>query len=122
VTQAVAQACSGEECVHTLGGAVEASGENPLDSIRGFLLGCRALELLIGLRKGYGTGVLGVASMPDHPATDDCGEIHLVSKTAAVLFIHQEIPGQWQTTSCQHRYQTLGAECADQAQAVKGHR
>jgi len=49
VAQAVTQARSREERAHTLRGAVEAIGQDASDSIRGFLLGRGALELLRGL-------------------------------------------------------------------------
>jgi hypothetical protein len=117
---AVAEACPREQRPHTPGRTIAALGEDPPDPIRGVLLGRRALERLIRRRQGEGTCVRGVAQRPAHPATDDRGQRHLVSETAAVLFIHQEIPGPRQTTSCQHRSQTLGAECTDQA--IQGHR
>src|SRR5215813_6298730 len=55
-----------EERAQTLGGAVETIRQNAADAI-GWLLGeCCVLERLIGRSKGCGTGLLGVAQMPEH--------------------------------------------------------
>ena len=58
--------------------------------------------------------------MPDHPATDNRGQIHLLGETVAVLLIGQEIDGQRQPTPGQHGHQTLVAERTDQA--IERHR
>ena len=115
VAEAVAQARPRKERPHTLGGAVKAIGEDPFDPIRRLLLGGRALKLAIGLGKGRRTGLLGVAQMPEHAATDNRGQIHLLRETAAVLFIGQEIDGQGQPTPGQHGDQTLVAKRTDEA-------
>src|SRR5215216_6011873 len=81
VAEAIAEARARKERAHTLGGAVEAIRQDALDPIGRLVLKRGTLELLIGLGKGYCTGVLGVAQMPDHPATDHRRQIHLVSET-----------------------------------------
>ena len=48
MAQAVAQACPREQRPHTLGGAVEAIGQDAADPIRRLLLERGALKLLIG--------------------------------------------------------------------------
>ena len=62
---------------------------------------------------------VAVAQMPEHAATDDGGQIHLVGETAAVLFIGQDIRRQRQATPGQHRDQALLAQGTDQA--IEGH-
>jgi hypothetical protein len=57
--------------------------------------------------------------MPEHSATDNRGEIHLLGETAAVLFIGQEIDGQWEPTPGEHGHQSMLAERADEA--IQGH-
>ena len=104
----------------TLGGAVEAIGEDPSDPIRRLLLGRRALKLAIGLRKGHRTGLRGVAQMPEHAPTDNGRQVDFVCQTRAVLLIGEEIDGQWQTTPGQDRHQTVVAERTDQA--IERHR
>src|SRR5712691_465910 len=120
VAQAVAQTRPRKQGPHTLHGAVEAIDQDPFDSIRGLLLGCGALELLIRLGKGCRTGVLSIPQMPDDTATDNRGQIHLLGKTVAVLLIGQEIDGQGQTTPGQDRHETVLTEGAHQA--IEGHR
>jgi hypothetical protein len=93
VAETIAEARLRKQCPHALDGAVEAIGENAPDPIRGLLLGRGALELAIGFSKGCRTGGLGVAQMPEHTAADNCGQIHLLGETAAVLFIGQDIGG-----------------------------
>ena len=53
--------------------------------------------------------------MPDHPATDDRGQIDLVRETAAVLLIRQDIDRQRQPTSGQHGHQTGVTKRTDEA-------
>ena len=53
-----------------------------------------ALKLAIGLGEGGGTFGFAVAQMPDHPATDDGGQIDPVGETAAVFLIGQDIDRQ----------------------------
>ena len=53
------------------------------------------MKLAIGLGESYCAGLLGVPQMPEHPATDNRGQIQLGGKTRAVLFIGEEIGGQW---------------------------
>ena len=57
--------------------------------------------------------------MPDHAATDNRGQIHLVGETAAVLLVGQEIGRQRETTPGQHRHQAVVAQRTDQT--VEGH-
>ena len=78
------------------------------------------LKLPIGRHKGCGTGLRGVAQMPEHTAADNRGEVHLLGETAAVLFIGQEIDRQRQPTAGQHCYETLVPERT--AQTIEGHR
>ena len=46
---------------------------------------------------------------------DNRGQIHLVGQTMAVLFIGQEIDGQWEATPGQHRHQALLPKGTDHA-------
>jgi len=71
VAQAVAEARSRKQRAHALGGTVEPIGQNAPDPIGWLLLDRRALERLIGLRKGRRTGVLSVTQMPDNATTDN---------------------------------------------------
>jgi hypothetical protein len=114
MTQAVAQACSREECVQTLRGAVEAVSQDASDPIRRLLLGRCAAELLVRLGKGCRTGILSVPQMPDDTAGDNRGQIHFVGETTTVLFTGQEIDGQSQPTSGQYGYEALLFERADE--------
>jgi hypothetical protein len=118
--QAVAQACSREECVQTLGGTIEAVGQEASDPIRRLLLGRGALERLIRLGQGCRTGLLSVPQMPDGTAGDNRGPRHVVGETTTVLFIGQEIGWERQPTPGQYHHDALVAEGADQA--IKGHR
>src|SRR4029434_7572112 len=119
VAQAGAHAYARKERAHALGRAVEAIGQDPPDSIRRLLLGRRALKLPTGPSEGGGTGVLGIPQMPDHAATDNRGEIHLVGETVTVLFVGQEVDRQWETASGQYRHQTVVAKRTDEA--IEGH-
>ena len=58
--------------------------------------------------------------MPNHPATDDGGQINAFGETQAMLFIGQEIGRQRQVTLEQHADQTVLAQGA--AQAIPSHR
>jgi hypothetical protein len=58
--------------------------------------------------------------MPEHPATDDRGEVHRLGETAAVLFIGEEIDRQREPTPGQDCHQTVVAEGTDQA--IERHR
>jgi hypothetical protein len=49
------------------------------------------LKVAIGCGKGGGALGGTVTQMPDHPAADDGGQIHLVRETAAVFFIGQDL-------------------------------
>src|SRR6266850_5934963 len=120
VAETVAEARSWKERAQTLGGAVEAIGEDPPDAIRRLLLGRGTLERPIGLGQGCGTGVLGVPQVPDDAATDDRGEIHLLCEAVAVFFIREDIRGQRQPTPRQHLDQALLTERTDQT--VERHR
>src|SRR5918999_2631780 len=57
--------------------------------------------------------------MPEHPATDNRGEIHPVGEAMSMLLIGQEIDGQRQPAPGQHGDQTLAAKRTDQA--IEGH-
>ena len=120
MAEAVAQAHSRKERPQTLGRAVEAIGEHPFHAVRRLLLGCRALKLAIGLGKGHGTGLRSIAQMPDHPATDNRGQIHFVGETVAMLFVGHEIGGQGQLTPGEHCDQALVTKRTDHA--IEGHR
>jgi hypothetical protein len=95
VAQADAEACPRKQRAHTLGGAVESIGEDPFDPIRRLLVDSRMLKHPIRLGEGRRTGLLGIAEMPHHPATDYCGQIHLVGQAVTVLLVGEEIDGQW---------------------------
>lgn len=99
--------------------AIEAISQDAPDPISRLLLERRTLELLIRLGKDRRTGVFGVAQTPEHTATDNRGQIHLLGETVAVLFISQEIGGEGQTTPGQNRYDTLVAQGADHT--IEGH-
>ena len=58
--------------------------------------------------------------MPDHTATDNRGEVHLLSETAAVLLVGEEIHGQRQTAPGQYRDQTLVSERTDETIERRG--
>ena len=120
MAQAVAEADARNQRPQTLAGVVEAIDQDPPDPIRGLLLQGRALECLIGPGKGCCTGLRRIAQMPEHPATDNRGQIDLGSETAAVLLIRQEIHGQRQPTPGEHRDQTVVAERTDEA--IERHR
>src|SRR2546426_11408494 len=55
------------------------------------------------------------SQMPDHAATDNRGQIHLVGETAAVLFIGDEIWRQRQSAPGEYRHDTVLTKGADQA-------
>src|SRR6266446_4842678 len=120
MAQAVAQARSREERAPTFDRAVEAIGQDTSDPIRRLLVERRLLKLLIRLGKRYCTGLLNVAQMPEHAATDNGGEIDLVGETATVLLVGEEIRGQRQTAPGQHNDQTLVSERTDET--IEGHR
>src|SRR5258706_11640730 len=120
MAQAVAQARSREERAPTFDRAVEAIGQDASDPIRRLLVERRLLKLLIRLGKRYRTGGLGISQVPEHPATDNRGEVHLRGETAAVLLVGEEIGGQRQTAPGQHRDQTLVSERTDETR--EGHR
>jgi hypothetical protein len=119
VAQAEAETRPRKQGPHTLCGAVEAIGEDPLDPVRRLRLGGRALTLAIGLGKGGGTGVLGLSQMPDHPATDNRRQVDFVSETVTMLLVGQEVGGQRQPTPRQHRDHPVLTAGTDQT--VEGH-
>ena len=110
----------GNSVPHTAGRAVKAIGQDAPDPIGRLLLGCGALKRAVGLGKGYCTGLLSVAQMPEDTSADHGRQIHLVGETTAVFLIGQEIGGQRQPTPGQHRHETLVTEGADQT--IEGHR
>src|SRR5262249_44514189 len=115
VAQAVPEACPREQGPQTFGRAVEAIGEDPFDPIRRLPLQGSASKLAIGLGQGCRTGLLGVAQVPEHAATDNRWEVHFVCETATVLFVRQEIDRQRQSASRQYGDQTLVAQRTDEA-------
>lgn len=117
--EAVAQARPRKERAHALDSAVKTISEDASDPIGGLVTGRGALKLAIGLGQGRRTGLLGVAQMANHAATDNRREVHVVCQTLTVLFLSHEIRRQRQTTPCQHRNSTLLAEGADET--IKGH-
>jgi hypothetical protein len=117
VAETVAAARSWKERAQTLGGAVEAIGEDPPAAIRRLLLGRGTVERPLGLGQGCGPGVLGVPQVPDDAATDDRGELHLRCEAAAVFCLRADIRGQRQPTPRQHRDQALLTERTDQTVA-----
>jgi hypothetical protein len=72
------------------------------------------LKLPIGLSKSYRTGVLGLAEMPEDPATDDRGEVHFLGEAVTMLLVSQKIDGERQATPGQHGDQTLLPQRTDQ--------
>jgi hypothetical protein len=115
MAEAVAQAHPRKQGPQTPGGAVEAIGQDASDPVRRLLVECRASKLAIGLSQSGGTGVLGISQMPDHPATDNRRQIHLVDETVTMLLVGHEVGGEGQPTPRQHSDQTVVAECADEA-------
>src|SRR5215471_6204033 len=91
VAQAEAKACTREQRPQTARRAVKAIRQDAADPIGRLLLVCRALKRAVRLGKGRRACLLSVPEMPEHAATDNRGQIHLVSETAAVLLICQEI-------------------------------
>src|SRR5215831_16877574 len=96
--QAEAETCPRKERPHTTRRAVKAIGQDAADSIPRLLLERRLLKLSVRLGKSRRTGGFGVAQVPEDTTTDNRGQIDLVSETAAVFLIRQEIRGQGQTT------------------------
>jgi hypothetical protein len=95
MAQTIAKTRLREQRPHTFDRAVEAIGEYPPDPIRRLVLERGALKLLIGLGQGGSTRLLSIAQIPDHPATDNRGQIHLVGETVTVLLVGQEVYWQW---------------------------
>src|SRR5262245_38479511 len=65
-------------------------------------------------------GVLRMAGVPEHAATDNRGQIHLRRETATVLLVGQEGDRQWQPAPRQHCPQALWPQRT--LQAREGHR
>jgi len=120
VAQADAEAHPREKGAPALGRAVEPVDQDASDALGGLLVNRGTLHLLIGLRKGCRTGLLGVAQVPEHAAMDNRGEIHFIAQTVAMLFVSQERDGQWETTPGQHGDQTLVAKRTDEAVECHG--
>src|SRR5262249_60284554 len=95
-----------EERAQTLGGAVEAIRQNAADAIGRLLGECCALERLIGLRQGCGTGLLGVPQMPEHTAAANRRPICLGGETIRMLLVGEDIDRQRQSTSRQDAHPT----------------
>ena len=115
----MAQACSRKERPHTCGRAVEAIGEDSPDLIGRLLLERRALELLVGLSKGHGTGGFGIAQVPQDTTTQTIVGRYFLGQTAAVLLIRQKYRER-QPTPGEHRDQTVLAERTDET--IERHR
>ena len=77
------------------------------------------LKLAVRLGKGHCAFGLAVAQMPDHPATDDGGQINAFGEAFTVLFVGQDIGRQRQVTLEQHADQAVLAQGADQT--IEGH-
>jgi hypothetical protein len=120
VAQAGTQARPWKQRAHTLGRAVKAVGEDPFDSVRRLLLGCRALKRPIGLGQSCRTGFLRVPEMPDHAATDNRRQVCLIGETMRVLLIGQEIARESEPTSGEHRDQPLVTQGTHQS--IERHR
>ena len=90
MAEAVAETRPREERAHALGGAVKAIDEDPRTRYEGSCCRGRALELLIGMRKGGGTRVRGIAQMPEHGHGQSWSQIDFVRETTTVLLIRQE--------------------------------
>ena len=58
--------------------------------------------------------------MPEHPATDNRGQIHRRRETATVLLVGQEVDGQWSATPGQHAHQALLTQRTNQT--IERHR
>jgi cytochrome bd-type quinol oxidase subunit 1 len=87
VAQAVAQAYARKQGPHTLGGAIKAIGENPLNPIGRLRLERPAFELLIGLGKGCRTRLLRIGGWPDEAAAETRYAIE-IPKGLSLLAFH----------------------------------
>jgi cytochrome bd-type quinol oxidase subunit 1 len=87
MAQAVAQAYARKQGPHTLGGAIKAIGENPLNPIGRLRLERRALECLIGLGKGCRTRLLRIGGWPDEAAAETRYAIE-IPKGLSLLAFH----------------------------------
>ena len=112
MAQAVAQARPRKQRAQALAGAVEAIRQDAPDARGRLVLERRTLKHAIGLGQGRGTGLLGLAEMPEHAVTDNHGQIDLVGETAAMFLVGQEIGRQRETTPGQHSHHTVMAQCA----------
>ena len=119
MAQTEAQTCSWKQGPHTTNGTVKAIGEGTLHAIRWLLFKGRLLKHAVGLGEGGRTLCVAVAQVPEHPAADDRGQIHLGGETTAVLFIGQDVCRQPQATAGQHRDETVLTEGTDDA--IEGH-
>ena len=120
MTQTEAQTCFWKQGTHTVDGTVKAIGEGPPHLVRGLMLKGSSLKLAVGLGKSHRAFGVTVAQMPDHPATDDGGQIDARSETLAMLFIGEDIGGQRQGTQGEHGDQAMLAQGTNQA--IEGHR
>ena len=78
------------------------------------------LKLAVGLGKSHHAFGVTVAQMPDHPATDDGGQIDARSETLAMLCIGEDRGGPRQGTPGEHGDQARLAQGTNQA--IEGHR
>jgi hypothetical protein len=120
VAPTVAEAPTRNERAPALGGAVEASGQHPPDARRRLLGDRRTVERLRGLGKRGCPGLLTVAQLPDHAATDHGGPIDLVGETATGRCLGQHIGGEGQPTPGEPRDRPLGAQRTDEAREGHG--
>src|SRR5215475_1638057 len=77
------------------------------------------LELAIGRGEGSSTFGVAVPQVPEHPATDNGGQIDPIGATATVFLIGQNVCRQRQATLDQYRDQAVVSQGADQA--IEGH-
>src|SRR5215510_7360658 len=77
------------------------------------------LELAIGRGEGGGTFGVAVPQVPDHPATDNGGQIDPIGETATVFLIGQNVCRQRQATLDQYRDQAVLSQGTDQV--IEGH-
>jgi hypothetical protein len=98
MAQTEAEACSWKQGPHTVDGTVKAIGEGAFHLVRWLILKGSALKRATG--RGERRRALGraVTQVPDHPTTDDGGQINPVREATAVFLIGQDIRWQWQAT------------------------
>jgi hypothetical protein len=103
-----------------LRGAIKAIGEAPPAPIGRRMLVCRAVQRPLGRGKGRRACLLSGPPMPEHAATDNGGQRHLVGETAAVLCLGDAIGRQRQAAPGEDRHDTVRTQGADQAREGHG--